>query len=87
MHDFTQEYRVTFQKVKASSSGKFNLYIYHKFQSDKDINLLNNENDKDLFDLDANFLIRVRKDHFTHHFELKKFNFFYNNKETYQKFK
>ena len=76
---------MTIQKVKASISGKYSLFIYHKFASDQDLNLISNE--KDIFDFDANFQNRVRKDHFTHHFELKKFNFFYQNENTLNKFK
>ena len=74
MNDFTKEFRITFQRVKATPFRKFDLFIYHKFKCDSELNLLDEENLK-IFDLDAHFKVRVRKDHYSHHFEVGRNNF------------
>jgi hypothetical protein len=55
VHDFTKEFRFTFQKIKATKKGLYNLYVYHKFSED-DLNL------------EANLELRARKDHIAHRF-------------------
>ena len=62
VHDFTKEFRYTFQKIKATEKGIYNLYIYHKF-SEGDLNL------------EANLELRARKDHYAHRFSFLAKNF------------